>query len=419
MGLPVMNITHVPRRFVKSHWGGTETVIIETCKRLLKMGHATRILCPNALAKKDKEIIEGVQIFRESYFYPYFGLNKQSRELLDLKGGNLFSFSIMKRLMKEPKLDLIHLHTAKRLGGIGRYVAQKRKIPYVLSLHGGLFDVPAEEAATWTEPTRSALEWGKLLGWWVGSRRVPDDAAAIICVGEEERRQTQACYPNNKVIHLPNGVDPDRFSYGEGQAFRQRFGIPSDAFVILTVGRIDPQKNQLLVLQTLRELIDINPKTYCLIIGPITNQDYYDRIMKFIEEHELKGIVRVISGLEAGSQSLTDAYHAADVFVLPSVHEPFGIVILEAWASGLPVLASRVGGIPSFVIPHQDGLLFESNNRDSLVEVFKLLCDHPEEMLKIAEAGKRKASSQYSWDAITSRLINLYEEAVRENSLRQ
>ncbi len=141
--------------------------------------------------------------------------------------------------------------------------------------------------------------------------------------------------------------------------------------------------------------------------------------MRFIEEHELKGIVRVISGLEAGSQSLTDAYHAADIFILPSVHEPFGIVILEAWASGLPVIASRVGGIPSFVIPHQDGLLFESNNSDSLVEVFKLLSDHPEEMLKIAEAGKRKASSQYSWDAITSRLINVYEEAIRENSLRQ
>lgn len=415
----MINITHVPRRFVTTHWGGTETVIIETCKRLLRMGHATRIRCSNALATKNQELIDGVEVFREPYFYPYFGLNREARELLDLKGGNLFSFSIMKALMKEPDLDLIHLHTAKRLGGIGRYVAQKRRIPYVLSLHGGLFDVPAEEAATWTEPTRNALEWGKLLGWWVGSRQVPDDAAAIICVGEEERRQTQDRYPNKKVLHLPNGVDPDRFGHGDGKAFRQKFGIPAGAHVILNVGRIDPQKNQLFLLQTLRELIKVKSATHCLIVGPVTNQEYYDRLTQFIEDQELKDAVTLISGLDAGSQSLTDAYHAADVFVLPSVHEPFGIVILEAWASGLPVIASRVGGIPSFVVPNQDGLLFQSGNTDSLVEAFRILCDNPEQATRMAEAGKLKARAEYSWDSITSRLTDIYREALRENPFRQ
>ena len=414
-----MNITHVPRRFVKSHWGGTETVILETCKRLMRMGHTPHILCPNALAKESQEVIEGVQILREPYFYPYFGLSKESKGLLDLKGGNLFSFSIMKALMKEPKLDLIHLHTAKRLGGIGRYVAQKRKIPYVLSLHGGLFDVPAEEAATWTEPTRNALEWGKLLGWWVGSRSVPDDAAAIICVGEEEKVQTQSRYPNKKVVHLPNGVDPERFSQGDGKAFRHKFGIPSDACVVLTMGRIDPQKNQLFLLQALPELMNINPKTHCLIIGPVTNQEYYDRILDFIEKRGLKNVVTVIAGLDAGSRALTDAFHSADIFALPSVHEPFGIVILEAWASGLPVIASRVGGIPSFVVPGQDGLLFESNKEESFVEAFRIMIDHTETASKMAEAGRKKAASQYSWDSVTSRLVKIYEEALSENPFRK
>jgi len=200
-----MNIVQIPRRFVSSHWGGTETVILETCKRLLQRGHHTEIICPNALAHQDKaqqnkEVIGGVSISRVPYFYPYFGLSNESKQQLDRKGGNLFSFALMRALKKYPALDLIHLHTAKRPGGIGRYIAIKRKIPYVVSLHGGVFDVPDEEAETWTTPTEGTFEWGKILGWWVGSRRVLDDAAAILCVGEEEQRQTQQHFPNKRVI---------------------------------------------------------------------------------------------------------------------------------------------------------------------------------------------------------------------------
>jgi len=124
-----MNIVQVPRRFVSSHWGGTETVILETCKRLLKMGHHTEIICPNALAHQNKKVIGGVNISRMPYFYPYLGLSDEAKQQLDRKGGNLFSFAMMSALKKYPDLDLIHLHTAKRLGGIGRTIAMKRKIP--------------------------------------------------------------------------------------------------------------------------------------------------------------------------------------------------------------------------------------------------------------------------------------------------
>ncbi len=72
-GRQQMNIVQIPRRFVRSHWGGTETVILETCKRLLKLGHHTEIICPNALAHQDKEVIGGVSISRVPYFYPYLG----------------------------------------------------------------------------------------------------------------------------------------------------------------------------------------------------------------------------------------------------------------------------------------------------------------------------------------------------------
>jgi glycosyltransferase involved in cell wall biosynthesis len=414
-----MNVVHVPRRFVRSHWGGTETVILETCKALLRMGHETQVICANALATEDQEVIENVQVLRVPYFYPYLGLTTEAKALLDRKGGNLFSFALMRCLESVPNLDLIHLHTAKRVGGIGRYVARKKRLPYVVTLHGGLFDVPAEEAATWTEPTRGALEWGKLLGWWVGSRRVLDDASAIMCVGEEETAKVQAGYPGKKVVHLPNGVDTDRFESGDGQAFRKSHGLPPDAFVILTVGRIDPQKNQLFVVNLLPELARIQPKAHYLIIGPVTHDEYYRELTSSVRNAGLEGRVTVIPGLDAGSQDLVDAYHSSDLFLLPSVHEPFGIVILEAWASGIPVVASRIGGIPSFVVPNETGALFEANDAESLFAAFRSLVQYPEQARRRVEAGRKKARSQYSWDVITSRLMDVYEDALSENPFRK
>lgn len=413
-----MKIAQVPRRFVRSHWGGTETVILETCKRLLKMGHQTEIICPNALATSNQEVIEGVRVERTPYFYPYLGLSAEARALFDRKGGNLFSFSLLRALRKMPELDLIHLHTAKRVGGIGRHVAQKRRIPYIVSLHGGLFDVPAAEAQSWTAPAEGSYEWGKLLGWWVGSRRVLDDAAAIICVGEEERAQTQRHYPHKKVLHLPNGVDPERFAKGDGDAFRSQHGIPHNAFVVLTVGRIDPQKNQLLLLNALPQLSSIHSAVHGLIIGPVTNQPYHEKLLAEIKDQGIADRITLIAGLDASSQALVDAYHAADVFLLPSIHEPFGIVILEAWAAGLPVVASKVGGVPSFVVSGEDALLFDVQDAKGLLDAFQTLVETPEVGARIARNGWQKARNEYSWDRVTERLVQIYEEAIGENPLR-
>ncbi len=413
-----MKVMQVPRRFVRSDWGGTETVILETGKRLLEMGHETEILCPNALADEDREVMDGVPVARYPYFYPYWGLRAGATEQLDKKGGNLFSFQILRALNAVPGLELIHLHTGKRLGGIGRHVARKRRIPYIVSLHGGVFDVPDAEAKTWTEPTEGAWEWGKALGWWVGSRRVLDDAAAILCVGEKEREETQRRYPEKKVLHLPNGVDYRRFSTGDGGRFRETHGIPSTARVLLTVGRIDPQKNQLFAVNVFSELRKEVPELHLVLIGHVTNDDYHQRLKRAIQEHGVAEHVTLVCGLDAANPELVDAYHAADIFLLPSIHEPFGIVILEAWAAGLPVLASRVGGIPSVIEEEGDGVLFTVNDEADCNRRSRELLDDRERRSRLAEAGRHNAKDRYDWNAVTKRLVGVYEEVVRENPLR-
>lgn len=414
-----MKIIHVPRRFVRSHWGGTETVILETCRQLRAKSHEVRIVTPSALATDLRETVEGIDVERHKYFYPYIGLSEEAKRSLDHKGGNLFSWSLMRALQSEPGLDILHLHTSKRLGGIVRHVARKRRIPYVVSVHGGLLDIPAAEAATFTEPTKGKPEWGKLLGMWVGSRRVFDDAAAILCLGSEEKGRIAARYPGVRVEMFPNGVDTKRFEHGDGAAFRLKHNIPPDAKVLLTVGRIDPQKNQMLAVESLAGLHERVPDAHLVLIGHVTNEAYEAALSRAIAERGLQPRVTLIRGIASSSPDLANAFHAADLFLLPSIHEPFGIVILEAWAAGLPVLATRVGGIPSFVEDGRDGVLFESGNGREMVEAAAALLSDDARRRAMAEAGRTKAREQYSWDRITDELLKIYEWAIRENPLRQ
>jgi len=414
-----MKVVQLARRFVRDDWGGTETVIHETGKRLLALGHETEVLCTMATAKTDAEVLDGLPVRRFPFFYPYLGLKEEAKRVLDKKGGSPFSFGLMRALKTMPDLDLIHLHVGNRIGGIGRHVAKKRGMPYVMSLHGGVFDVPAAEAASWTEPAKGAFEWGKILGMWVGARRVLQDAGAILCVGYPESVKTQERLPENRVIYLPNGADTKRFAAGDGPAFRQKHGIPQDARVVLTLARIDSQKNQHLPARLLPELRAIDPHTHLLFVGNVTNPAYHDALAAQIASAGLSAHATIVPGIPSDSSDLVDAYHAADMFLLPSVHEPFGIVILEAWSAGLPVLASRIGGIPHFVEDGEDGLLFDPADDASLVSAFRSLAGDPALCARLGSAGQAKARNEYDWDAITRRLITIYEEVLHENSVRQ
>jgi len=400
------------RRFAPSDWGGTETVVLETSKRLIAAGHRTEIFCTTATAHESEENVGGVLVHRFPYFYPYIGLSRKKRNQLDRKGGSPFSFQLMRALFKVPSPDLIHLHTVGRIGGIGRYVAQRRRIPYVVSLHGGLLDVPKEEAESWTRPVKGTFEWGKVLGWWVGSRRVLDDAAAILCVGHQEKMLVQEKYPNKRVVHVPNGVDKERFARGDGLSFRQKHGIPVDAFVILTVARIDAQKNQQLPVQLLPHLRNVHPKAHLLFIGNITNPSYHNTLMQTARTFGMEINMTIVPGVPSDSPELVDAYHAADVFLLPSVHEPFGIVILEAWAAERPVIASYVGGVRQLVENGHDALTFESGSERSLVKAFEEMVQKPEYAKCLARNGLRKAREKYDWEKITGSLIDIYGDVI-------
>ncbi|MBN2860526.1 MAG: glycosyltransferase family 4 protein [Sphaerochaetaceae bacterium] len=416
-----VHIIHIPRRFVVSHWGGSETFVAEVSRRMVSHGFDVKIFTSKALSTVSHETYQGVPIHRFTYVYPYAGLSTHAKSLLDQKAGNLFSFSLLWALLFRKDLDLIHLHTGKRMGGIGRLCARVRRIPYIISLHGGNLAVPEDERDTWVEPTKGLFEWGKVLGMLVGSRRVLADASAIICVGKDEYDAMVTQYPDAYIEYLPNGVDIQRFETGDGAAFRRTYGISEDRFVCLTMARLDVQKNQLGLIRQLPALLEKNPLIHLLLIGPATNREYAASLRQEADRLGLTDHITIIEGLPYQGSELVDAYKASSCFVLPSLHEPFGMVVLEAWASGLPVAVSQRGGLASLVTQDTTGLFFdpasEAEDENSIASTVARLSQDRAFAQSLAEAGRQEAAASYSWDSITARLETIYQR-VYEHSIR-
>ena len=405
-----MKIIQIPRRFVTHEWGGTETTILQASRALQRAGHEVAIFTSLALSDQRTETIQGVPVRRFPYTYPFLGLSPEERRDMDKKGGNLLSLSLLLGLLREPGVAVLHAHTGKRMGGIVRTAARRRGIPYVVTLHGGYFEVPKGEMDQMLAPIRNHFEWGKVFGALLGARRVLEDAAAVLCVGGDEYTAAKARLPNQRVELLPNGVDCDAYATGDATAFRVAYGIAPERRVILCVSRIDYQKNQIGLVEALARIRSRVSDAHLVLIGPVTVAGYHERLLARIAELGLGERVTLIPGLRPDDPMLPAAYHAAEVFCLPSLHEPFGIVILEAWAAGRPVVASRVGGIPSFTTDGEDILHAEPGNVDDLAARLIRVLEAPGLALNLAAAGQAKARRDYSWQAIAARLAALYRD---------
>ncbi len=405
-----MKIIQVPRRFVASEWGGTETTILQTSRALITAGNQVEIFTSLALANQPRETLQGVPVRRFSYTYPFLGLTEQDRRDMDRKGGNLLSLSLLWALLREPGVDLLHAHTGKRVGGTVRTAARIRGLPYVVSLHGGFFAVPQGEMDQMLAPIRQRFEWGRAFGALLGARRVLEDAAAVICVGGDEYQAARQALPNQRVELLPNGVDAPFFAHGDAAAFRARYQIPTERRIILCISRIDYQKNQIGLAEAFAQVAAARSDTHLILIGPVTVESYRERLLARVHDLGLAQRLTLIPGLGPEDPLLRGAFHAAQIFCLPSLHEPFGIVILEAWAAGLPVVASRVGGIPSFTREGEDILLTTPGDTEDLARQLIEALDQPELTGRLAASGQARARQEFDWSRISQRLMALYED---------
>jgi D-inositol-3-phosphate glycosyltransferase len=210
----------------------------------------------------------------------------------------------------------------------------------------------------------------------------------------------------------PPGVDHALFHPGERSQARQRLGL-GDEEIILFVGRVQAHKGTDVAVQALPHLIgraaSTKASTMLHIIGGASGRDGDDelaRCHRTIAANNLEERVRFFEPLPHAQ--LADHYRAADVVIVPSRSESFGLVAAEAQACGTPVVAANAGGLPYVVNASESGLLVEHHDPLAFSAAIAAILDHPSFAQRLGTGGVA-FSKKFSWDATADRLLELYE----------
>lgn len=383
-----MKIAHIVRRYSKAEWGGTETVVRNLCREQVRMGDEPRIFATEALQPEGGT--EGVETF--GYWYPYFPMPAADRLKLDKKGGNPYApklFAAVERFAP----DAIHIHAGGRLAAAAVKLAKRIGARSAISVHGGAAATPKREMELMLAPLKGKAPLGGLLDRVLGLRFDAIGAADVVfALSREETERLRAAHPGRRIEHVPNGVpEIEERERAERKEFRKA----------LCVSRIDYQKNQLAIVEMLAEL----PGVEARLVGPVTAPWYLEEIWKRAKELGVEGRLEVVPGLDQGSEELEAEFDRADFFVLPSVHEPFGIVALEAMQRGTPLVASAVGGVRDFARDGENALLFAPGEAGGLARAVRRL--EPGLAAELAKAGRETAKG-YGWRAVAERVRSCY-----------
>jgi alpha-maltose-1-phosphate synthase len=413
-----MHVAHVLRKYNPAQWGGTETVILQLLDGLRAQGVSGSIHAPKLehAVQSDPLRDAGHAVKRYRAVVPVLNLSEEQRNQLVAVGGNLMSLDLPARLMAERNLSVMHTHALNRIGGIALTVAKLKRIPLVVTIHGGVLDLPKSVQQTLSAPLEGGFEWGKVFGAIFRSRDVLKEAAAIITCNPREAELQREKFPNKRVMVQPHGVPIAKYE-------KDCRGLALDAFptlanrkIILIVGRVDPVKNQGWVLVQMPRILERHPDAVLVIAGACTDELYGKALRKEVRRLGIEQKVLFTGGLPPADARLIGLMQSASVVVVPSLSETFGLIILEAWAAGAPVISSRTSGALSLVREDENGHLFNIEQEDEFHRALDRVLDDSAHARRMAESGHELTAREYDTFVLSRRIKALYEEITREKA---
>jgi len=240
-------------------------------------------------------------------------------------------------------------------------------------------------------------------------------ADAVFTVSEQLRsyHSRQAWLPIERFRVLPNGVNTSRFARrpAESQETRQRLGLSDGSLVIGTVGRLVPIKGHATLLQAAEILINRGMPIHVLLVG--SGPELANHKEFVAASPRLSGRV-VFTGAVSDVPALLNAM---DVFVLPSFSEGMSNTLLEAMASSLPVVATRVGGNPELIEEERSGWFFEPGDVVALAAILERIGRDSNLLQEFGQAARRRAVDHFSLEGMIGNYRNLYFELARKRGV--
>jgi alpha-maltose-1-phosphate synthase len=413
-----MRTLQLLRKYDTAEWGGTESAVSRMLHGLGQEGVESVLFCPEPRNGHSRSLPmpRGCRIKHFKACVPVWGLSARERSQFACLGGNLFSFDLMGQMWREPGMQLIHSHTLGRLGAIADRVARRRHVPFVVTIHGGYLDLPKQLKQEFRTPERRGFDWGRLFGFLLGSRHMLEHAEAILTCNPKEAALLRVRFPGKRVQVQPHGVPADSYQPDVRNLALEAWPRLRGRRLLLCVGRIDPVKNQGWLVDQVPELCQKHPNFLLVLAGPCSDEAYGNVLRKRIVELGVDNAVMLTGGMPPGDPRLTGLLQLAGLAVLPSVSETFGLVLLEAWAAGAAVMASRTSGATALVRDGENGWLFDLERPQGFHEAAKVALNGCGLRERFAATGKAMVQAQYDLPVIGRRTRQLYYQLIEEKS---
>lgn len=238
----------------------------------------------------------------------------------------------------------------------------------------------------------------------------------VIALTRRERDDLVSLYgvPREKIVVIPPGVDVRRFRpSGDKGRSRGKVGFPLDRPVVFSLGRLDERKGFDLLFRAAAEVIQGSPGLRPLFVlsagtGHPNERRERERLEGLLEELGIGEWVRWLGVIP--EHELPAYYEAADLFVLPSRYEPFGIALLEAMACGVPVVATVHGGPSEIIEPGEEGILVDPTDTRSLARAIVELLGDPGRREEMGRKARERVVAEFSWEMVARKVRKLYSE---------
>ena len=285
---------------------------------------------------------------------------------------------------KNIKFDLIHAHFTWPSGYAGVLLKKKYNVPLVVTGHGfDVYDLPFR-GKFWFEKVKWALK--------------STDRIITVSKSNFDIIVKKIKISDNMLSIIPNGFNSHLFRPMDGTLTRERLDLPQDKRIILNVANLVPVKGHKYLINAVSEVVENRQDIMLVIVGDgILRKD----LEKQIENLNLRDYVTFVGAKP--HQEIPLWMNAADLFVLSSLSESFGVVQIEAMACGKPVVATKNGGSEEIIISEDYGLLCEPADPEDLAEKILMALKKNWNKEKI-----RQYAEQFAWDNIIKEILKIY-----------
>ncbi len=361
-------------------YGGSGTVATELGRNLAKRGHKVHFVT-TSLPYRLSEFVENI-FFHEVQVFNY--------PLFDYVPYSLSLASKMAQVAVREDLDLLHVHYAVPHATSAylakNIIASNKKLPVITTLHGTDITLVGNDPSYY-EITRFSIE----------------ESDAVTAVSEYLKNQTLYRFAISKAIEvIPNFVDTDRF-FPHKSDHENCLRKPGEK-IIMHISNFRQVKRIPDIIEVFEGVLDrINARLVLIGSGP-----EQEKIRGFVEEKGLSDKVNFF-----GKQNdVSELISCANIYMLPSEHESFGLTALEAMSCGVPVIGTSGSGMDSFLGDNSAGFLYPVGDVHAMVEGCIRILENPELAVEMGEKGRKRAIEDYNVDHIVSIYEDLYRRVV-------